>query len=559
VILIVLHLAGGVALLTWGLHMVESGLMRAFGASLKRFMGKSLGNRFNAFFAGLAITGALQSSTATGMIASSFAARGLMRPVTGLAVMLGANVGSTLIVQAFSLDLSWISPACLLVGMAMFEKGKGSRNRDIGRALIGLGLMLLALTLLVSTVQPAESAPALRTVLGALAGEPVLNAALACLLTWAAHSSIPVVLFVMSLANLHSVPMDSAIAMVLGANVGSALNPYFEAAKGDDRSRRRLPAGNLLLRGGVCILLLGLCSPLAQLLNGMPGDASRAIANFHTGFNVGIAVMFIGFLDPVSRLLERLLPAPGIADDSDAPRYLDEDALQTPAQALACAAREVIRMSEVVDTMLSESVPVLLANDRRAVSELSDRDDTVDMLHDAIKRYVTDITREPLSEEDRRWASAIMTAVINLEHIGDIIDKNLLEIAQKKIKMQLSFSPEGAEELRMMHRSVTGSFHRAQALLVSGRTQTAAQLIADKQALRRLERSARDRHLDRLREGLPDSIASSSLHLDVLRDLVRIQSHICALAYPLLERERDEAQALEAVEEQLADSNCRGS
>jgi phosphate:Na+ symporter len=167
-ILIVLHLAGGVALLTWGLHMVESGLMRAFGASLRRFMARSLGNRFNAFCAGLAITGALQSSTATGMIASSFAARGLMGAVTGLAVMLGANVGSTLIVQAFSLDLSWISPACLLIGMALFERGKGSRNRDIGRASIGLGLMLLALTLLVSTVQPAESAPALRTVLGAL-------------------------------------------------------------------------------------------------------------------------------------------------------------------------------------------------------------------------------------------------------------------------------------------------------------------------------------------------------------------------------------------------------
>lgn len=558
-ILIVLHLAGGVALLTWGLHMVESGLMRAFGASLKRFMARSLGNRFNAFFAGLAITGALQSSTATGMIASSFAARGLMRPVTGLAVMLGANVGSTLIVQAFSLDLSWISPACLLVGMALFEKGKGSRNRDIGRAMIGLGLMLLALTLLVSTVQPAETAPALRTVLGALAGEPVLNAALACVLTWAAHSSIPVVLFVMSLANLHSIPMDSAIAMVLGANVGSALNPYFEAAKGDDRSRRRLPAGNLLLRGGVCVLLLGTCGPLGRLLDGLPGDASHTIANFHTGLNVAIAILFIGLLDPVARLLERLLPAPGIADDSNAPRYLDEGALETPAQALACAAREVIRMSEVVEAMLRASVPVLLANDRRAVSDLASRDDTVDMLHDAIKGYVTEITREPLSEEDRRWASAIMTAVINLEHIGDIIDKNLLEIAQKKIKTQLSFSPEGAEELRVMHRSVTGSFHRAQALLVSGRTQTAAQLIADKQALRRLERAARDRHLERLREGQPDSIASSSLHLDVLRDLVRIQSHICALAYPLLEREREEAQAQETVEAHLPETGFRRS
>lgn len=535
---VVLHLAGGIALLTWGLHMVESGLMRAFGASLRRVMARSLGNRFNAFCAGLAITGALQSSTATGMIASSFAARGLMGSVTGLAVMLGANVGSTLIVQAFSLDLSWMSPACLMTGLVLFERGKASRLRDVGRASIGLGLMLLALTLLISTVQPAETAPALRTVLGALSGEPALNAVLACMLTWAAHSSIPVVLFVMSLAKLHTVPLDIAIALVLGANVGSALNPYFEAAKGDDRSRRRLPAGNLLLRGGVCVVLVTLCSPLARLLDGLPGDASRAIADFHTGLNIAIAIVFIGLLDPVARLLERMMPAPAAPGDTGSPRYLDESALPTPTLALACAAREVIRMSEIVETMLCESVPVLLANDRRAVTHVASRDDAVDVLHDAIKRYVTQVTREPLTEEDRRWASEIMTAVINLEHIGDIIEKNLLEIAQKKIKMQLSFSAEGTEELLMLHRSVTGSFHRAQALLVSGRQQTAAQLIADKQALRRLERSARERHLERLREGQPDSLASSSLHLDVLRDLVRIQSHICALAYPLLEREK---------------------
>ena len=557
-ILIVLHLAGGVALLTWGLHMVESGLMRAFGASLRRFMARSLGNRFNAFCAGLAITGALQSSTATGMIASSFAARGMMAPVTGLAVMLGANVGSTLIVQAFSLDLSWISPACLLIGMAMFEKGKGSRKGDIGRASIGLGLMLLALTLLVSTVQPAETAPALRTVLGALADEPALNAALACLLTWAAHSSIPVVLFVMSLTKLHTVSMATAIAMVLGANVGSALNPWFEAAKGEDLSRRRLPGGNLLLRGGACLLLLPFCAPLAGLLDSLPGDASRAIANFHTGLNVMIAVVFIGLLDPVVRLLERLMPAPSSGDDANAPRHLDENALLTPSQALSCATRELIRMSEIVETMLRQSVPALLSGDRRAVSEVASRDDAVDAFHDAIKRYVTEVTRKPLGEQDQRWASAIMTAVINLEHIGDIIDNNLLDLAQKKIKSQVSFSAEGAEDLRLMHHAVIGSFHRAQAFLVSGRTQTAEELLADKQALRRLERAARDRHLERLRDAQPDSLASSALHLDVLRDLVRIQSHICALAYPLLERAKTDPENMEAADVDVADQNSWG-
>ena len=438
-ILVLLHLAGGVALLTWGLHMVESGLMRAFGASLKQFMAHSLGNRFKAFFAGLTITGALQSSTATGMIATSFAARGLMKPVTGLAIMLGANVGSTLIVQAFSLDLSWISPACLLIGMALFERGKGSRNRDIGRASIGLGLMLLALTLLVATMRPAETAPELRTVLGALSGEPILNAAVACLLTWAAHSSIPVVLFVMSLASVHTVPMSTVVAMVLGANIGSALNPYFEAAKGDDLSRKRLPAGNLLLRGGVCLLLLSMSVPLASFLDSIPGDAGRTVANFHTGLNVLIAALFIGVLGPVSKLLERMLPQRTSDTHPDAPRHLDTSVLGSPVKALACATREVIHMGDIVEDMLRRSVPVLIAEDRRAVNDIIRRDDAVDVLHEAIKQYVTGITREELSIEDNQRASAILTFVINLEHIGDIVDKNLMELAQKKIKGNLRF------------------------------------------------------------------------------------------------------------------------
>lgn len=540
-ILILLHLAGGVALLTWGLHMVESGLMRAFGALLKQFMAHSLGNRFNAFFAGLTITGALQSSTATGMIATSFAARGLMKPVTGLAIMLGANVGSTLIVQAFSLDLSWISPACLIIGMALFERGKGSRNRDIGRASIGLGLMLLALTLLVETMRPAETAPELRTVLGALSGEPILNAAVACLLTWAAHSSIPVVLFVMSLASVHTVPMSTVVAMVLGANIGSALNPYFEAARGEDLSRKRLPAGNLLLRGGVCLLLLSMSVPLASFLDSIPGDAGRTVANFHTGLNVLIAALFIGVLGPVSKLLERMLPQRAGDAHPDAPRHLDISLLNSPVEALACATREVIHMGDIVEDMLRRSVPVLIAEDRRAVNEIIRRDDAVDVLHEAIKQYVTGITREELSIEDNQRASAILTFVINLEHIGDIVDKNLMELAQKKIKGNLRFSGEGAEELLALHRCVIDSFHRAQALFVTNSPRTAERLLEDKQIVRRLEQHAKEKHLERLREGKPDSIASSTLHLDILRDLKRIHSHVCAIAYPLLQREASEA------------------
>lgn len=534
--LVLLHLAGGVALLTWGLHMVESGIMRACGAGLRQVMAGSLSNRFKAFLAGMGVTAVLQSSTATGLIASAFAARKLMTPITGLAIMLGANVGSTLIVQAFSLDLSWLSPACLVVGMALFERGKGSQHGNIGRALIGLGLMLLALALLVGTMRQAETAPAVRSILAVLSGQPLLTAAIAALLTWCAHSSTPVVLLVMSLTGAHAMPLDGALAMVLGANIGSALNPYVEGAKGNDNVRKRLPTGNLLLRGGVCLALLPLVSLLAGLLSGWSSDASHLIAHVHTLLNLAIAVVFIGLLGPLAGLLERLFPDNRQAESPDAPRYLDPSAIGSPSVALACATREALHMGDVVEDMLRRSIPALLGDDRRMVTEVVRRDDAVDQLHEAIKLYVTAVTREGLEPADGRRAMAIMSFVINMEHIGDIVDKNLMELATKKIKGKLRFSEEGAAELLALHEQVLESFHRAQAAFVSSCVKTAERILDDKVTVRDLEREGADRHLLRLRDGRPESILSSSLHLDVLRDLKRIHSHICATAYPILEQ-----------------------
>lgn len=532
---VLLQLTGGVALLSWGLHMVESGVMRAWGAALRQLMAGSLANRGSAFVAGILATAVLQSSTATGLIASSFAARGLMAPVTGLALMLGANVGSTLIVQAFSLDLSWLSPACLVIGVAMFERSKGTQYGDIGRVLIGLGLMLLALLLLVSTMRQAESAPELRSVLALLAGQPAMNAAIAALLTWAAHSSTPVVLLVMSLAGAHSLPLDSVLAMVLGANIGSALNPYLENARSPDNLRKRLPAGNLLLRGGVCLSLLPFTPALASLLLYAPGDTASRVAAFHTLLNSAIAGVFLGWLGPLARALERRLPDNSAVAGPDAPRYLDPSATGTPTLALACATREALHMGDVVGDMLRRSLPALLSGDRRTVAEISRRDDAVDKLHEAITMYVTAITREGLEPADGLRAMALMHFVINLEHIGDIVDKNLMELAAKKIKGRLAFSPEGTAELRELHAQVLDSFQSAQAAMVSRCARTAEKILSDKAAVRELVRCGADNHLRRLREGRPQSILSSSLHLDVLRDLKRIQSHICATAYPILE------------------------
>src|SRR6202050_79806 len=262
--LVLLDLLGGVALLLWGLHMVLSGVLRAFGPNLRRFLGKTLGNRFSAFAAGLGLTALLQSSTATGLMTASFAADGVVSLVPALAIMLGANVGTTLIVQLLSFDISAFAPVRFLIGLGVFRIGGTSLTRAIGRIAIGLGLILLALHILLDTLAPAEQAPAGRALLASITNDPVLCIVIAAALTWAAHSSVAVVLLVISLAYSQFVTPEAALALVLGANLGSAINPLIEAGTRGDPARRRLPVGNLLNRAVGIVIVVPFLGPLAR-------------------------------------------------------------------------------------------------------------------------------------------------------------------------------------------------------------------------------------------------------------------------------------------------------
>jgi phosphate:Na+ symporter len=544
--LVILDLMGGVALLLWGLHMVRTGILRAFGADLRYLLSRSVGNRFAAFLVGLTLTALLQSSTATGLMAASFASDGLVALVPGLAIMLGANVGTTLIVQLFSFNIAAAAPVLFVVGLLAFRAGPRTRIKDLGRAAIGLGLMLLALHVLLDTLAPAENAEGVRVLLNSITNDPILCIGIAAALTWAAHSSVATVLLFMSLAYSHFVTPNAALALVLGANLGSAINPVLEGGRRDDLSTYRLPVGNLLNRLVGILLVLPFLNPIADMLSRLQPDASRMTAEFHIAFNVVTALVFIGLLDPLSSLLERLFPKRKVANDPSMPRYLDESLLEAPSLALADAARETLRMGDVVETMLREVITALMTNNRALVADVSRMDNVVDRLDEAIKLYLTKLTRGSLDEREGRRAMEIISFAINLEHIGDIVDRNLCEVAAKKIKRKLQFSSEGAEELTGFHKRVLESLKIAFGVFMSGDPTEARKLLAEKAQLRSAELAAAERHLERLREGRPETLETTSLHLDILRDLKRIHSHICSAAYAVLDA-TGEAPATESV------------
>ena len=532
-----LDLAGFIALLLWGTHMVQTGVQRAFGANLRTILNHALRNRGRAFFAGMGVTALLQSSTATGLMVTGLAAGGMVALVPALAVMLGANVGTTLIVQLLSFDIAAVSPVLILIGVLLFRRDSSTQAHDLGRVLIGLGLMLLALHQLLDLLQQFEDAPNLQMLLGAVSTMPVVCVLLAAVITWATHSSVAIVLLVMSLADNGVVSPNAAFALVLGANLGTAINPLLEGNTGGDPAARRLPIGNLITRVVGVGIVLAVLPQIGKLLVVIEPDPARAVAMFHTLFNVAVALTFLPVLTPYARLLTRLMPDAEQAADPARPIYLDNAAKETPIVALAGAAREALRLVDILDAMLAGAREAIAKGDRRLIAETRKRDDLLDHLNMAIKTYLTSLDPEEMSTSDQRRCAEILSFSMSIEQAGDVVDRNLLPHVIKRLKRGLIVSAQEKAELTEMMDRLISNLRVAASSFVTEDARAARLLADEKIAFRTREAEATERHFERMRLGRIEAARSSALHLDLVRDMKLINSHlVAAAAYPILER-----------------------
>ncbi|HVE88982.1 MAG TPA: Na/Pi cotransporter family protein [Burkholderiaceae bacterium] len=529
-----LNLLAAIALLVWGTHIVRTGVLRVYGTNLRQVLRRSVGNRGSSFVAGVGVTGLLQSSTATALLASSFVSQGMITTAAALAVMLGADVGTALMVQFFSLNLAWLAPLLIVAGVVVYLSKKNERAGQIGKIVLGLGVMILALQMVAAATAPLTQTSGVRVLFAQLSGDLLLDVLIGALLVVVSYSSLAVVLLVATLAATHVVPIEVALPIVLGANLGSGLLALLTTWKADAIARR-VPLGNFLFKAAgvaAAVLLLPLITPyLLQLQD----DPQQLVVQFHLLFNVVLAIAFIQFTDRFASITERWLPAARPTDMVGQPKYLDPVALDTPALALGNAAREAIRLADTVHEMLTGLLTVLKTNDLLLMEALRRKDDEIDRLYSAIKRYLAQVSREALeANEARRWTE-IIQFTINLEHIGDIIERLLLDIAQRKIQHKLSFSVAGMTEINDLHARLIANLQLAVAVFLNGDLKSAQQLIAEKVTFRELELRYADHHLHRLFENTQQSVETSSLHLDLLSDFKRINSLICSVSYPILE------------------------
>jgi len=526
---LLINLAGAIALLLWGTHMISSALLRGFGSPLRQWLGHNLNNRWMALLSGIGITGLLQSSTAVSLMATSFTAAGTLALAPALAIMLGANIGSTLVVQLLSLDMSMLMPLMLLTGLIVFRLRDDSRFESVGCALIGLGLMLLALHMLGSTLAQVESTPVFQLIMQSLDGDLLIAVLVALLLTWLCHSSVAVVLLIVSLAATGMLSATTLVALVLGVNIGGALPSVINAGSSVGR---RLPLGNLLVRvvGALAVL------PFAGVLAETNLNPSTLVVVLHSGFNLLLALVFIGLTDVLANALTRLLPDPVREVDPGMPHYLDEAGLEVANIGLSNAAREALRMADMFSAMLGRLLQLFHTSAPTCVDDVRRIDQSLDLLSAAIRAYLADIGKEGISDDDADRAQETLLFVINLEHAADILSSSLAQLAMRRIHRGEQFSAFELGNIAPLHDALLESLSLAISVFLREDIATAHQLIRRKETVRQLEAHASREHFRKLQDDKNTWAESGDLFQRVLRDYRRVHHHIAALAYPLLER-----------------------
>jgi phosphate:Na+ symporter len=529
-----LNLLAAISLLVWGTHLVRAGILRVFGANLRNVLAQSLSNRWAALISGLGITALVQSSTATALIVSSFVGQGLVTLPLALAVMLGADVGTSLMAVLLSFDLSWLSPLFILVGVVLFLTRQSTPVGRFGRVLIGLGLMLLALRLVASSTEIMTHSPAVKALLGSISTDLMLEITVGTFLAVISYSSLAIVLLTATMAASGLVPLEPALGLVLGANLGSGLLAVLTTLRSAVEVRQ-VPLGNFMFKAIGVLAAAPFASLWLRHAHPYVNEPATTVVLFHLSFNLLVAILFVGFTRPMANLVALWLPKPDRSVVNGRPHHLDPSALATPSLAISCAAREALHQADVVETMMVGMLAVIRNNDLKLAQELRQLDDTVDELYSAIKYYLTKISREALGEEEsRRWTD-IISFTINMEQIGDIVERILIDVEDKKIKKGRSFSEAGMAEICELHARLVDNLRLGMSVFLNGSVRDAQKLLEEKARFRDLERAYASTHLTRLTGNTVQSIETSSLHIDLISDLKRINSHICSIAYPILD------------------------
>ena len=541
VVQFLLELAAATVLLLFAVRMVRTAVERAFGASFRRMVTGSTA-RVRAALAGLVLSGIMQSSVAVAMIVAGFVGAGTLSFQIGLPVMLGADLGSALVIQFLSMEISWLAPMLLVTGGVMFLKSRSTKPKQVGRAVLGVALILIALELMRATVTPIRDSAFLPQISILLERDFLTAFLVGAMLTFIMHSSVAAVLMFVTLVAIGALPLMVGISLMLGANLGSALLPVWMTRAMPPKARQ-VPLINAVLRGSAAIIMVIVVnrSPLVGVLPDV-GNGQKIILG-HVMFNA-LLLLAVPFSGMLGRLTDRLLPEP-VASREDTPAHyrsvLDPQALDEPTLAMTCIRREVHRMLQVVEEMMLPVMELIENFDKDRMARIVEKDIVINEALDGTRRYVAELSGQNGGQNGRanhrKELRNLLEFAIAIEAAGDVVSKTLAQLAASRSRDDIRFSAEGLAELRGMHDRVVANIALAGNVLVSGDVGIARRLVEEKGEFTHRQRKSRKSHLKRLAKGRVESLESSDLHLETGLAFKEFNSHIASIAYPILSRE----------------------
>ncbi|MBC7140658.1 MAG: Na/Pi cotransporter family protein, partial [Rhodobacteraceae bacterium] len=531
-LLFLLNVAGAAALLIWAVRLVRTGVERGWSVPLRRLLRRGAENRLLAALTGTAAAIVLQSSTAVAILTANFVAAGTLAGVAGLAILLGADLGSAIVAQILLARADWLVPVLLVAGVALFLKAESRDYRMAGRVLIGLALIFVSLSMIRAATEPLRDSAGLVAAMGYLGGDPVTAFVIGAVFAWAVHSSVAAVLLFVTLAAQGVLPVTAGIAMVLGANLGGTIIAYV-LTLGSDIAARRVVIANLALRGGGAAAALLALSVFAPPLDLLGATSARQVINLHLAFNLALALLALPVVGPVLKLVSRFVTPPAETANLSRVSALDPAALSHPDRALACAAREILQMGEGVEAMLRSVIGVYDDWNDATAAAIRAKEAEIDKMHIDTKLYLAKVQRSSNDEDVTRRGLELADMAVNLESAGNAIADTMLGLARRLDQSGATFSEAGWREIRDFHDRVLSNAQSGLNVLMTLNPDAARALVGEKDHVRDIEQRLQRSHLDRLKQGLAESIETSNIHQETLRALKQVNSAFTMIAYPI--------------------------
>ncbi|MFK7762532.1 MAG: Na/Pi cotransporter family protein [Roseobacter sp.] len=539
VLQILIHIAGAAALLIWAVRLVRTGVERGFATPMRIWLRHSAKNRLLAAGTGMGAAVLLQSSTAVAVLVSNFVSKGGLATATGLAILLGADVGSALVTQLLMVRQPILIPLLLLVGVVVFLRGSGGGTRQLGRIMIGLALIFVSLDMIRAATEPMIANPGTQAVMAYLGRDLLTAFVIGAVFAWGVHSSVAAVLLFVTLAGQSILPTQAAAAMILGANLGGGLIAFLLTYTAPLAARRMVMA-NLILRGGGAGLAVLWIAAAPHVLDSLGATPARQAINLHLVFNLALVIVALPFVGPMTAVLSRLMVEKPSPDATlDAVSALDPALLDRPQRAINCAARELLGMGQKIEGMLIAVEPLYDQWNGPAADMIARQDKAIKKMHLDIKLYLARLGQKGMDEDLSRRSMELASISSSLDSASDAIARIMLELAKRLHEQNVQFSPQGREEIRDFTDRVQGNVQLALNVMMNQNPSEARELVAAKEKVRKVEQKLQRSHIGRLREGLTESIETSNIHQETLRALKQINTAFSMVGHPILLKSGD--------------------